>query len=346
MNILSFCRDLDYIRSIDFEVVHASESDIAHINLGERLFHAILVDNCETLKLLKALHTGHTRSMTPVILLLKRDSTHKDIRRGIDAGATDFCVEPFEDLKEIIAGNFYRIDEILESAGRKLNRLRKSLVSSIPHEFYTPLTSIIGLASVMAKESLPNPEKHQEYSLNILKSACRLQKLIDDFTFYSQLLLKLSSNCEICFARSYFIYNPDEIIKMAVQELEFHFKKEIKFAVSSGVVHCNESNFYKLIYCLLENALKFSMDESCVMIGAYNLEHEYHIVVYNEGSGFDPEQIKLLGAFTQFDREIYEQQGMGMGIAIVMSLVELYEGRIKIFSEKNKYTKVEVFLKN
>jgi K+-sensing histidine kinase KdpD len=83
-----------------------------------------------------------------------------------------------------------------------------------------------------------------------------------------------------------------------------------------------------------------------VMVGAYKLEREYQIVIYNEGSGFDPEQIKFLGAFTQFDREMQEQQGVGMGMAIVLSLLKVYKGHIKVLTEKSRYTKIEIYLKS
>ena len=346
MNILSFCKSIEFGKFIDFEVVQAMESDIPNLDISSLVFQAILVDDCQTIKMIKTRLERRARLMIPIIMLLRQNSSYGLIRQCIDTGASDFSMDPFSDLKDIIINKFNLYDEILDLAESKLHQLRKTLMYSIPHEFNTPLTSILGLVTIMTKEPLSEPESIKKFSANIMNSTIRLQKVIENFTYYSHLQIKLSSDREIAYARSFVLSNPDQLIKLVIHDLQYSYQRKIKHSLSPGSLHCNETNFYKLVYYILENALKFSMDESMVMVGAYPLDKEYQIVIYNEDSGFDAEQLKFLGAFTQFDREIQEQQGMGMGIAIVLSLLKLYDGRIKIFSEKNKYTKIEIYLKN
>ncbi|MDH4263745.1 MAG: HAMP domain-containing histidine kinase [Spirochaetia bacterium] len=346
MNILSFCKNLNYQKYIEFEVVQVYEDIISDINISSKNFHAILVDDFKTIKLIIDNISKNEKFSIPVIMLLKSNATYVDFRYSIDSGATDFSVEPYKDLKEIIVRSYMRLDELSDSSEAKLNQLRRTLINSIPHELNTPLTSIIGLASVMAKEDVPDAEGYKEFCINIYNSAKRLQKVIDNFTYYSYLQLKLSSNSDVSFARSFTVSNPEQVIKLVIHDLQYTYHREIKFSVSAGSIQFNATNFYKLVYYLLENALKFSKNDSLVMVGAYPLEKEYQLVIYNEDSGFDPDQLNYIGALIQFDRGINEQQGIGMGIAIVLSLLKLYDGRIKIISEKKKFTKMEVFLKN
>lgn len=345
MHILSFCRDLEFTKALDCEVVTAMEEDIPSLQINSALFQGILVDDTEILKLLKS-HLSHRTQLTvPVIMLVKQEPSYREIRDVLKLGASDFCMFPFHDLKEILIQNYMKLDDLLESAEGKLNELRKSLLHTIPHEFNTPLTSIMGLASLMSSEPVYDTSMIKDYSTNILKAVNRLQKVIDNFIYYSHLQIKLSSACEIELARSFKLTRPDAVIHEVVNDLEKIYNRKIKHSLGSGKIQCNETNFYQLVYYLLENALKFSDLDCMVMVGAHNFENEYQVIVYNEGSGIDQEQLKYLGAFTQFDRESQEQQGMGFGLAIVKSLVKLYNGQIKIISEKNKYIKIELHFK-
>jgi signal transduction histidine kinase len=47
------------------------------------------------------------------------------------------------------------------------------------------------------------------------------------------------------------------------------------------------------------------------------------------------QQIANIGAFIQFERQFYEQQGMGLGLSLAKTLVEFYGGKIDIQSQEN-----------
>jgi signal transduction histidine kinase len=56
------------------------------------------------------------------------------------------------------------------------------------------------------------------------------------------------------------------------------------------------------------------------------------------------EQIKEIGAFMQFQREEFEQQGVGIGLTIAKNIIELHNGTMEITSEKEKGTTVSFTL--
>ena len=53
----------------------------------------------------------------------------------------------------------------------------------------------------------------------------------------------------------------------------------------------------------------------------------------------------MIDAYIQFDRKINEQQGTGLGIAIVKKIIEIFGGNFQIVSEKNKFTEVTLTLR-
>lgn len=345
MNILSFCANLDPGVISQYSVIQASAHDIQRLVISPGMFDAILIEDIKILKLLKKSSAIENIIMIPVIILLKKSATSTKIRDCLDSGASDFCIEPYKDLKEIIYRNEMKLTELKQISEKKFNRLRNTLSYAIPHEFHTPLTTIIGLSSMMAKEGIIDMKSVKQFSMNILNATNRLRKLIDNYVYYSHLQIKLSSESELNYARSFYISNPEQIIKQVVLELKYIYKRKVEYKLINKPVQCNETNFYKLIYSLVENALKFSDPGSVVSVDSAVKGNDYIIIAYNEGQGFDKDELNLIGPYTQFDRHIYEQQGIGLGLAIVQSIVRVYNGHINIISEKNKYVKIEIYLK-
>ena len=54
--------------------------------------------------------------------------------------------------------------------------------------------------------------------------------------------------------------------------------------------------------------------------------------------------IKSVSSFTQFNKEIFEQQGAGLGLAIVKKIVEIHSGDFSISSKENEGTEVSIYL--
>ena len=52
------------------------------------------------------------------------------------------------------------------------------------------------------------------------------------------------------------------------------------------------------------------------------------------------DQIANLGAYTQFERKVYEQQGSGLGLSIAKKLIEIHGGNFKVESTLNASTTV------
>ena len=95
---------------------------------------------------------------------------------------------------------------------------------------------------------------------------------------------------------------------------------------------------------LLDNAFKFSPSGSMVKLNCKAGDKNYKIVISDKGRGMTEEQISNVNAYLQFEREKYEQQGMGLGLTISKKVVEIFEGRLTIKSVYGEGTEVKVIL--
>ena len=99
-----------------------------------------------------------------------------------------------------------------------------------------------------------------------------------------------------------------------------------------------------LIEELVDNAFKFSSEGSKVSVKVMSDNDKFLLIVADHGRGMKPEQINKIGAYIQFDRDRFEQQGSGLGLIICKKLTELHGGTFTVNSEYGKETIVFVTL--
>ena len=100
----------------------------------------------------------------------------------------------------------------------------------------------------------------------------------------------------------------------------------------------------KLVEELVDNALKFSKAGTKIEVIAESNEEYYTLKVLDHGRGMTSEQISRIGAYMQFERALYEQQGMGLGLILAKRFTELHNGKLTIASESKGGTTVFVEL--
>lgn len=95
---------------------------------------------------------------------------------------------------------------------------------------------------------------------------------------------------------------------------------------------------------LLDNAFKFSQPGTMVTLTAESDPSGLHFRICDRGRGMTQEQIAQIGAFQQFERQTYAQQGLGLGLKIVQKIIELYGGELNISSVYQQSTQIDITL--
>jgi len=96
----------------------------------------------------------------------------------------------------------------------------------------------------------------------------------------------------------------------------------------------------KIVSELVDNALKFSEAGQPVKVSVVAPGRRVTLTVADAGRGMTPDQIREVGAFGQFNRAVFEQQGSGLGLVLVKGIIEASGGAFDLRSAPGAGTTV------
>ena len=222
----------------------------------------------------------------------------------------------------------------------ELDRMKQDFVSSITHEFRSPLNAMAIHFDLLAGERLGPVNEKQKDSLNVLKNnARRLEKFINALLDIAKLERgKMEVNPEP--------FNLKETIEETVKLYSANAeKKNIGLSFRSGelpTVKADPDRTCQVIANLLSNAIKFTPEGGKVQVSAEAGKVYVTVSVSDSGMGIPSDQIGTI--FNKFEQvkgirqQIKGQKGTGLGLAIVKGLVEQQGGEIRVESEEGKGT--------
>ena len=343
---------LTLLRFEDFEVIGATDGitgvKLAQQHLPDLVISDIMMPGLDGYGVLLELQDDPlTRKLPFIFLTAKSDREH--LRYGMELGADDYITKPFsqEELLSAITARLSQRTGVENAFERKLDNLRQSVSLALPHEMRTPLTSLVGFAELlmMDAETLPRDQVAQMGEA-ILKAGLRLQRQLKNFLLYAQLEMIRLDPASIFEARSVRLNHVETVIQAEVynQVNDNQRGSDLRLSADSATLHISEFALAKIVEELVDNALKFSKPGQAIAVTGTIRDHTYTLAIHDHGRGMSPEQIHEAGAYLQFERRLYEQQGSGMGLAIARQIADLYNGQLEITSALGEGTQVEVQL--
>ena len=287
----------------------------------------------------------HT-AVIPFIFVTARGE-RKDNRLGMELGADDYIVKPFNfnELLAAIQARLNKKETLTNQYSDQMDSLRGNILMALPHELRTPLASIVGYAELIALDATMMPRDQIKMMAQTIESAGqRLHELIENYLIYAQLALTQSDPQRKAQLRTMLEARPDDIIRVVAHERKSDHGRHIILDLDAPhlVLPMRNEYFLKLFEELLSNAIKFSPEDTAVKIKTKVEENVFHFQIVNQGRGMTAEQIKQIGLYMQFERKVHEQQGSGLGLRIVQMLAELHDGEMLVESEVNVETAVTI----
>lgn len=244
-------------------------------------------------------------------------------------------------MKEVAGGNFHvamqsdsklkEVRDIYESFNRMVKELgntetlQTDFISSVSHEFKTPINAIEGYASLL-QDHHQSPEEQETYIEKILFNTRRLSTLTGNI-----LLLSKINNQSIRPQRT--VFRLDEQIRQAIVALEQKWtEKNIDFDVELDKVTYSgyESLLLHVWSNLIDNAIKFDPLGGMICLRLRQADDEAVFTIDDNGPGIAPEeQERIFHKFYQSDSSC-EMSGNGLGLALVKQIVEFSGGTVSV----------------
>ncbi len=310
----------------------------------------ISMPNLDGYGVLEKLRSSQQTTTTPFIFLTAF-TEKSNMRAGMEKGADDFLVKPYtrDELINAIDAQWKKHSQIEKHVQEKVEEVGRNVTYALPHEFRTVLNQVVGSAKYLNSNSNDiSADEITELSEDIISSAQRLMRITENFLIYIR-MESFSTNYEK--RKQLRTFRTDEpgamihdIVYMIAQNSDRADDISVEGEFEQLAVEISTESFHKIIDELIDNAIKFS-DKGAKIFVRMSVENNFmHISIIDHGRGMSKEQIENIGAYIQFERTIYEQQGVGLGLVISKRIVELHDGVFEISSVEGEGTTISFAL--
>jgi len=271
----------------------------------------------------------------------------KAIREGMNAGADDYLGKPYsaEELLRVVDTQLKKKSLVHDKFDTSLKILRKNITYALPHEFRTPLSLILGYGQILESDyKTVKPDEVLESAQVIVKAGNRLQRLIENYLVYAQIEMIQGDPKEVELLRNHIIKDVATVIETTAKKTAERYGRssDLSLDLCHLALRISEANLEKIVEELIDNAFKFSAKGSKVVVKTVHEKDKFKLYIRDYGRGMTAEQIKSIGAYMQFNRALFEQQGLGLGFTLAQRLVELHSGKLRIESRIDQGTAIGI----
>lgn len=224
-----------------------------------------------------------------------------------------------------------------------LETMRRSFIANVSHELKTPMTTIAGFIDGMLDGTIP-PQKQSHYMTIVSGEVKRLSRLVRSMLDLSRIdsgELKLSS---VRLDLAEIVCSVLISSEQRIEEKDLHI---------TGMENCGRLEvdgdydlLNQVLYNLLDNAIKFTDVGGDIDIRLFRQNSRVYCVIRNTGAGIPSQEMpQIFERFYKSDRSrSLDKNGMGLGLYIVKTVIDLHHGEITVRSVQGEFTEFAFWL--
>ncbi len=214
---------------------------------------------------------------------------------------------------------------------------QKSFIANVSHELKTPMTSIGGFIDGILDGTIP-PEQEKKYLTVVSSEVKRLSRMV-----VSMLNLSKIEAGEVQLAPHKY-----DVSKQIFETLlSFEKKIDEKHIEIAGfedmgevIIEADRDLIQQVVYNLIDNAVKFTPENGTITVFAKNNSESTKVAIRNSGAGVSEDEIaRIFERFYKVDKSrSYDTKGVGLGLYIVKTIINMHDGEVNASSKKGEYT--------
>lgn len=227
---------------------------------------------------------------------------------------------------------------------QKADELKDEFLAITSHELRTPLYGMIGIAESLREGITEKVSESMRQQLSmIIVSGQRLTHLVNEILDFSKLKYQsLELNLKPVDLKSVV----DIVVALSiplVRQKQIHLINQVDRDLPA--VRADKNRLQQILHNLVDNAIKYT-HEGYVTISAFQDSDHITIEVTDTGEGIPKDQLQtIFQPFRQRDTSLSRKQsGVGIGLNITKSLVELHHGKLEVESKVHEGTTFRVTL--
>ena len=236
----------------------------------------------------------------------------------------------------------------LERANKRLeelDRLKSEFLANVTHELKSPLVTSLGYTDRMLMGHLGDVTEKQKKGLEVSKrNLTRLRTLIEEILDFSKLESGMARFTMAPTTLNLAIHNAVESAALKIRDRRLTLSVECP--PEPAMVRGDAAKLLQVVVNLLDNAIKFSPEDSRIVIKVEPVDGCWRLSVTDHGCGIPAEKLSsLFQRFYQVDGSlgrIYE--GVGLGLVIVRKIIEAHGGKIWVESRTGSNSGTSMFI--
>jgi signal transduction histidine kinase len=235
-------------------------------------------------------------------------------------------------LAEAIAREHDLLEQLSQAHQKEieLSRLKSQIITTVSHEFRTPLTVINNSVELLTNY-------HHKFDV---KKREAIQQRIDESVYYLTGLLQDTSLVNKAYTQGFQAHPISMPLNGMAQRLKKDLLQEandppnviVQYDKEDDTAVCLDYDFtYRVVFSFLSNALKYSPpSESIVM--SLKLADQLTISVSDAGIGIDPEEAHQIWELFYRGRNTFNQGGLGLGLYLAKRMAQAMDGSVTAVS--------------
>ena len=238
--------------------------------------------------------------------------------------------------------------EKVATEAQHANQAKTRFLFNMSHDIRTPMNAIIGYTQLL-ENNLDNKKQALDYILKLKSSSTILLSLINYILEMTQIESgKLDLKKEIGDLDD-LVKNINVVVEPLIKEKKLHYSYHLE--IKHHHIICDKTKLREIVLNILSNAIKYTPEGGNVELLIQEISFEnnkvkYHFIIIDNGIGMKEDFLPHI--FEEFAREKTSTEskvpGVGLGLPIVKSLIDMMNGTIQVESKLNKGTKFTVEL--